>query len=315
MNNSLVRKKSWLRTLLSDMSAAKLLYLLLIPGILQLILFKVAPLFGLSIAFQDYNAFRGILKSDWVGLKHFIDFLQEPYTWVLVKNTILLAIMVLLIAFPIPIIFALLLNEVRMQAVRRFVQTLSFFPYFISSAVMVSILYTILSPQGGIINDLLLWLGLDSIFFMAEPGWFRPLYTGLHVWQTFGYFAIVYLAAMTAIDPTMYEAADIDGATRWQKMTRVTLPSISTTVVVMFIVSVGSIFTVDLDKILLMYNPSVYETADVIQSYVYRTAFASQGFPNYSYGAAVSLVQSIIAFTLVMLTNKLSRKYSDTRLF
>ena len=308
-------KHGKLRLLVKDIWDARLLYLILIPGLLHLVLFKIAPLFGLVIAFQDYSPFLGVFKSSWVGLDHFASFLKDPYMLVLVKNTLLLALYTLVFGFIVPILFGLFLNEVRMKLLKRTVQTLSFFPYFISAAVMVSILYTLLSPQGGLINMILQSLGMDSIFFMAEPGWFRPLYTILHVWQTFGYYAIVYLAAMTAIDPSLYEAADLDGAGRWKKMFYITLPSISTTVVVMFIVSIGNIFTVDLDKILLMYNPSVRETAEVIQSYVYRVAFAPQGFPNYSLGAAVSLMQSIIAFILVMLTNYASKKFSETRLF
>lgn len=304
-----------MRKLLNDMWDARVLYLILIPGLIHLILFKIAPLFGLVIAFQEYSPFLGVRESPWIGLENFITFLNDPYMLVLVRNTLLLALYTLVFGFIIPILFALFLNEVRMKLVRRTVQTLSFFPYFISAAVMVSIMYTLLSPQGGLVNVILQSLGMESIFFMADKDWFRPLYTALHVWQTFGYYAIVYLAAMTAIDPSMYEAAELDGAGRWRKMFYITLPSISTTIVVMFIVSIGNIFTVDLDKILLMYNPSVLETADVIQSYVYRIAFAPQGFPNYSLGAAVSLMQSIIAFLLVMLTNYLAKKYSETRLF
>ncbi len=308
-------QKTKLQRLVHDIWSSRLLYLLLLPGLIHLVIFKLAPLFGLSIAFQDYNAFKGIAESEWVGFKHFSAFLSDSYMLTLVKNTVLLAVCTLVVGFPIPIIFALFLNEVRVKFVKKFAQSLSFFPYFISAAVTVSILYTVLSPQGGLVNQLLNWLGMSKIFFMAEPEWFRPLYTMLHVWHTFGYFAIVYLAAMTSIDPSMYEAAELDGAGRWKKMFHVTLPSISSIIIVMFIVSIGNIFTIDLDKILLMYNPSVYETADVIQSYVYRVAFAPQGFPNYSFGAAVSLIQSIIAFILVMTTNKLSKKYSDTRLF
>lgn len=150
---------------------------------------------------------------------------------------------------------------------------------------------------------------------MAEPGWFRPIYIILQVWQTFGYSAIVYIAAMTAIDPALYESAEIDGATRWQKIKNITLPSISGIIVVMLIISVGNIFTVDLDRILLMYNQSVYATADVIQTYVYRMGFETTGFPNYSYGTAVNLLKSIIAFILVVATNKVANKYSETRLF
>jgi putative aldouronate transport system permease protein len=150
---------------------------------------------------------------------------------------------------------------------------------------------------------------------MAQSGWFRALYVMLNVWQLFGYSAIIYMAAMTSIDPHLYEAAEMDGANRWQKIFKVTLPSISSTIVVMFILAIGQILTVDLDKILLMYNPSVYDTADVIQTYVYRQAFTSEGFPNYSYGAAVGLMQSVIAFILVIGANKVSKKFSDSRLF
>ncbi|MFB9276900.1 ABC transporter permease [Cohnella cellulosilytica] len=292
-----------------------LLYLLLVPGIVQLLIFKVAPLFGLAIAFQNYSTFVGIWDSPWVGLEHFHRFFNDPYIYILVRNTVLLALITLLVGFPIPIVFALFLNEIRLRFIKKFVQIMSFFPYFISAAVMVSILYTVLSPQNGIVNQLLNWLGLESVFFMASPAWFRPLYATLHVWHTFGYFAIVYLASMTTIDPSMYEAAEIDGAGRWKKMFYVTLPSLAGIITVMFIVSIGNIFTVDLDKILLMYNPSIYETADVIQSYVYRQAFAPQGFPNYSFGAAVSLVQSVIALVLVLTANQAAKRYSSTKLF
>ncbi|KQO18523.1 ABC transporter permease [Paenibacillus sp. Leaf72] len=301
--------------LLKRMWDAKILYLILLPGLVHLILFKLLPLFGLVIAFQDYSIFKGIMGSKWIGLEHFSKFMSDPYFWKLVRNTLLLAFFNLLFVFPIPIIFALFVNEVRLSAVKRFVQTLSFFPYFISSAVIVSILYKVLSPQGGLVNQMLNFAGFESVFFMADPGWFRPLYVMLNVWQLFGYSAIIYMAAMTSIDPHLYEAADIDGANRFKKIIHVTLPSISSTIVVMFILAIGQILTVDLDKILLMYNPSIYDTADVIQSYVYRQAFASDGFPNYSFGAAVGLMQSVIAFVLVMMANKVSKKYSESRLF
>lgn len=300
---------------LQKMWEMKLLYLVLLPGLIHLVIFKLLPVLGLVIAFQDYSVFKGITNSNWVGLKHFQAFVSDPYFWKLVKNTLLLAGFNLLFIFPIPIIFALFLNEVRVSLFKRFVQTVSFFPYFISSAVLISIMYKFLSPQGGIINELLNAVGMQSIFFFAEAEWFRGLYVGLNVWQLFGYSAIIYLAAMTSIDPALYEAADIDGASRWQRVFKITLPSISSTIVVMFIMTIGQILTLDLDKILLMYNPSVYDTADVIQSYVYRQAFANEGFPKYSYGAAVGLMQSVVAFILVISANQVSKKYSESRLF
>lgn len=292
-----------------------LLLLMFLPGLFILAIFKIGPLLGMSIAFQDYSAFKGVMGSTFVGLKHFQAILKDEYMVTLVKNTVLLAFFSLLVSFPFPIIFSVMLNEVRLKWVRRPVQSLSFLPYFISSAVMVSIAYTLLSPTGGLVNQILNYFGKESIFFMAEPGWFRPIYIILQVWQTFGYSAIVYIAAMTAIDPALYESANIDGATRWQKIKNITLPSISGIIVVMLIISVGNIFTVDLDRILLMYNQSVYKTADVIQTYVYRIGFETTGFPNYSYGTAVNLIKSIIAFILVVATNKVANKYSETRLF
>ena len=207
------------------------------------------------------------------------------------------------------------MNEVRLRWFKKSVQTLSFVPYFISSAVLVSILYTLLSPQGGLVNEAIKAFGGTPIFFFAEPGWFRPLYISMTIWQTFGYSTIIYMAAMASIDPSLYEAAEIDGAGRWQKMRHVTLPGLLPMILVLMILAIGQVLTVDLDKILIMYNPSVYETADVIQTYVFRQAFASTGFPNYSYGAAVGLVQGVIAFVLVFSTNKAAKKFTGSGLF
>lgn len=294
---------------------SRLLYLMLIPGVLHLIIFKYLPLFGIVIAFQDFSPFQGVWDSPWVGFKHFKVYLADSYFYVLLKNTLLLALYNLLFGFPIPIIFALFLNEVKNSLVKRYVQSLSFFPYFISSAVTVGILYTFLSPEVGIVNQVLKLFGMHSIFFMAEPSWFRTIYVSMNIWHSFGYGAIVYLAAMTGIDPHLYEAAEIDGAGRWKKMIFITLSCLTKIMIMMFIINLGSILSVDLDKILLMYNPSVYETADVIQSYVYRQAFASGGFPQYSFGSAVGLFQSLVALVLVTAANKAAKKYTDSRLF
>ncbi|WP_342756483.1 ABC transporter permease [Kineothrix sedimenti] len=298
-----------------DIKRNYILYLLLLPGVLSLILFKLGPVGGMVIAFQNFSAFQGILGSKWVGLENFVRIFQDAYMLKLIKNTVILAVLSIVVVFPIPIIFSLFLNEVRVKFVKNSVQSLSFLPYFISSAVMVSILYTLLSPSYGLVNSIIKAFGGDAVYFMSKPEWFRPLYIFLQIWQTFGYSAVIYLAAMTSIDPALYEAAEADGANRWQKMFHITLPSISTSIITMLIISIGNVFTVDLDRILLMYNQSVYETADVIQTYVYRIAFQSTGFPDYSYGTAVNLVKSVIAFALVIIANKLAKKYSETRLF
>ena len=310
-----MQKKSLVERIKKDIKKNYLLYLMLLPGIIILVCFKAAPVGAMVIAFQDFSAFKGIMGSDWVGLEHFKKIFQDPYMLKLVSNTVILAVLSIVVVFPFPIIFSLFLNEVKKKKIRHTVQSLSFLPYFISSAIMVSILYTLVSPSYGLINKIIEFFGGESIFFMAEPGWFRPLYIILQIWQTFGYSAVIYIAAMMAIDTEQYEAADMDGANRWQKMWYITLPSISSSVIVMLIISIGNIFSVDLDRILLMYNPSVYETADVIQTYVYRIAFQSTGFPDYSYGTAVNMLKSVIAFILVIIANKLAAKFSETRLF
>ena len=310
-----MQKKSLVERIKKDIKKNYLLYLMLLPGIIILVCFKAAPVGAMVIAFQDFSAFKGIMGSDWVGLEHFKKIFQDPYMVKLVSNTVILAVLSIVVVFPFPIIFSLFLNEVKIKKIRHTVQSLSFLPYFISSAIMVSILYTLVSPSYGLINKIIEFFGGESIFFMAEPGWFRPLYIILQIWQTFGYSAVIYIAAMMAIDTEQYEAADMDGANRWQKMWYITLPSISSSVIVMLIISIGNIFSVDLDRILLMYNPSVYETADVIQTYVYRIAFQSTGFPDYSYGTAVNMLKSVIAFILVIIANKLAAKFSETRLF
>lgn len=298
-----------------DIKRNWMLYLILLPGLISLVLFKLGPMAGMVIAFEDFSAFKGIFESEWVGFQNFIEIFQDPYIPVVVKNTVILAALSIIVVFPIPIIFALFLNEIRIKWIRSSVQTLSFLPYFISAAVMVSILYQMVSPSSGIINSIIRFFGGDAINFMAKPEWFRPLYILLEVWQTFGYSAIIYIAAIMNIDPALYEAAEVDGANRWGKMFRITLPCISTSIIVMLIISVGNIFTINQDRILLMYNSSVYDTADVIQTYVYRMAFESKGFPDYSYGTAVNMLKSVLAFLLVNLVNKLADKFSETRLF
>lgn len=310
-----IKKASLGTRIKRDIKRNWMLYLILLPGLISLVLFKLGPMAGMVIAFEDFSAFKGIFESEWVGFQNFIEIFQDPYIPVVVKNTVILAALSIIVVFPIPIIFALFLNEIRIKWIRSSVQTLSFLPYFISAAVMVSILYQMVSPSSGIINSIIRFFGGDAINFMAKPEWFRPLYILLEVWQTFGYSAIIYIAAIMNIDPALYEAAEVDGANRWDKMFRITLPCISTSIIVMLIISVGNIFTINQDRILLMYNSSVYDTADVIQTYVYRMAFESKGFPDYSYGTAVNMLKSVLAFLLVNLVNKLADKFSETRLF
>lgn len=312
---STAAKQSLLSRAVKDIKRNHILYLILVPGFLILVFYKLGPVGAMVIAFQNFSAAQGVFGSQWVGLDQFARIFQDPYIWTVVKNTVILAVLSIVVVFPIPIIFSLLLNEVRIKWVRGTVQSLSLLPYFISASVMVSIMYMLLSPSSGMVNNIITLFGGKPINFMASPEWFRPLYVILEVWQSFGYAAIIYIGAMMNIDPSLYEAAEVDGATRWQKMWNITLPCISTSVIVMLIISIGNIFTVNLDRILLMYNPSVYSTADVIQSYVYRIAFQSKGFPDYSYGTAVNILKSVIAFIMVVSVNKVADKYADSKLF
>ncbi|HJB58872.1 MAG TPA: ABC transporter permease subunit [Candidatus Faecalibacterium faecipullorum] len=314
-SKALLPKEPLAARIKKDLRNNYLLYLLMVPGFLLLVLFKIGPVGAMAIAFEDYSPALGVFGSKFVGFDQFIRIFNDPYIWKITGNTIILAFLSVVVVFPIPIIFALFLNEIKVKWIRSTVQSLSFLPYFISAAVMVSILYTLLSPSSGLVNAIIVRLGGEPVNFMAQAGWFRPLYVLLEIWQTFGYSAIIYIAAMMNIDPTLYEAAEIDGATRWTKIWRVTLPCLMPSIITMLIISVGNIFTVNLDRILLMYNTGTYETADVLQTYVYRIAFQSTGFPDYSYGTAVNLVKSIIAFILVMAVNKIADKVADSRFF
>ena len=308
-------KPTLLERIRRDLCRNRQLYLMMIPGFLVLVLFKIGPVGAMVIAFEKFRASRGVFGSEWVGLQNFERIIKDPYILTITRNTIILAVLSVVVVFPIPVIFSLFLNEVKQKKLHSFIQSMSFLPYFISAAVMVSILSTLLSPSSGLVNNLIKASGGKPINFMSNPNWFRPLYVILEIWQTFGYSAIIYIAAMTAIDPALYEAAEMDGANRWQKMWHITLPAISTSIIVMLIISVGNIFSVNLDRILIMYNPGTYSTADVIQTYVYRVAFQSKGFPDYSYGTAVNVLKSILAFILVTGVNKIADRVADARLF
>ena len=228
---SAANKKSLPQRIKKDLKRNWILYLLLLPGILSLILFKIGPVGGMVIAFEKFSAFQGVFHSKWVGLDNFARIFKDPYIPKVVGNTIILAILSIVVVFPIPIIFSLFLNEVKQKWIRSTVQSLSFLPYFISAAVMVRILYTLLSPSSGLVNNIIRWFGGKSVNFMAKPGWFRPEYVLLEVWQTLGYSAIIYIAAINNIDQELYEAAEVDGANRWDKIFRITLPCISTSII------------------------------------------------------------------------------------
>lgn len=286
-------------------------YAMLLLPVCYYLLFCYVPMGGLVIAFQKYNAYRGIASSNWVGFRHFRDFLNDPYFRRIFSNTIVLGIYQILFAFPMPVLMALLLNELRSNRFKRVIQTISYMPHFISTVVVVGMLTNFLSYDG-IINTFMTLLGISRTTWLIKPSAFRTIYTVSGIWQELGWGSIVYLAALTGIDPGQYEAATIDGAGRFQRMRYITLPGIMPTITIMFIFKVGAIMSASFEKVLLLYNPSVYDTADIISTYVYRRGLVQSDF---SYGTAVGLFNSIVALFFLTITNWLSRKMGETSLW
>ncbi|MEN8077380.1 ABC transporter permease subunit [Clostridioides difficile] len=290
----------------------KVLYILLLIPIIYFIVFKYIPMSGIVLAFRKYEVGGSMFGSEWVGFKYFNMFLKDPYFWKIFKNTFVLSLSSLIIGFPIPIILALMLNEVQSPLLKRSVQTVSYLPKFFSTVVVVSMISIMLSPSSGIINSILSNFGMEEIYFLKETEWFRPVYIISEVWQFTGWNAILYIAALTNIDPQLYEAASIDGANRWVRMVSVTIPGIMPTIAITLILSTGSILSVGFEKVLLLYNNSTMEVADVIQTYVYRMGILSS---NYSYSTAVGLFQAVINLGLISLVNYISKKTTETGLW
>lgn len=288
------------------------LYLMFLPVALYYLVFKYAPMFGLVIAFKDYNAFVGILGSKWVGMKYFDQFVHSMYFWRLIRNTLAISFLDLLVNFPAPIILALMLNEVQHKQFKSVVQTISYLPHFVSTVVIVGILVNFLSLSTGLINNILAAVGLQRVHFLAEPRYFWPIFTLMNVWRSVGWSSIIYIAALSGIDPTLYEAAVVDGAGRWRQLFCVTLPALLPTIVTLLIMRVGHVLDVGYEAIILMYNPQIYETADVISTYVYRRGLIDA---DYSFAAAVGLFQSLVGMLMVMGANALSRKLTETSLW
>jgi putative aldouronate transport system permease protein len=304
-------------TIIKRIIRRKWLYLIILPGVLYFIIFKYIPYFYLVIAFKDYNIATGISGSEWVGFKHFLDFFNGPYFTRILRNTLLINVYTLAFGFPIPIIFALLLNEIRKIRFKKLVQTVSYLPHFISSAVVVGMAVNFLSPSTGIINTVLSAVfGVESIHFLIKPEYFRTIYVVMDIWKSFGWTSVIYIAAITGIGMEQYESAIVDGAGRWRQMWYITLPGIKNVIIILFILRMGRVLDVGFETILLLYNPMIYETADVIDTFVYRRGIVGQmGLPDFSYSTAVGLFKSAIGFMLVLASNKLSKKVEGKGLF
>lgn len=290
---------------------SKELYLLLFLPILYFIIFKYGAMFWMVVAFEDYDPMKGVLKSEWVGLKWFKAFLQDPYFLTLIKNTVLMNVWCLLFYFPVPIILALMINEVRQKKLKKVVQTISYLPYFFSVVVICGLIVNVCSLDG-LINQILSGFGMEKISFLNKPEWFRPIYVLSEIWQKAGWSSIIYLAALSSVDVQLYEAAVVDGASRLKQIIHISLPGIASVISIQLLLALGEILSVGYEKIMLLYNGATMETADVISTYVYRRGIISADF---SYGTAVNLFQAIIGLTTIILANKAAQKAETASLW
>lgn len=296
---------AWLTKTGKHIKRDRQLLILFIPCIIFYLLFRYGPLYGLIIAFKDYNVFEGIIASEWVGLKHFIKFFSSNDFFILFRNTLLLGLYTLAFGFPVPIILAVLINEARIKWFKKSIQTFTYLPSFLSVVIISSMIIDFLSPGNGLINKLISALGFEKIYFLILPEWFRTIYVASDIWATMGYEAIIYLAAIAGISPTLYEAAKVDGASRFRSIWNITIPSMLPTILVMFILKTGSMIRIGYEKVLLLYNPTTYQVADVFSTFVYRKGLLES---NYSYASAVGMFEAIIALIMLLTANIISRR-------
>ncbi|QNK58807.1 sugar ABC transporter permease [Paenibacillus sp. PAMC21692] len=288
--------------------------LMLLPGILYYLIFHYAPMYGVIIAFKDFNMFQGIWGSPWAsqsGFYNFIELFQSPEFFRVIRNTILLSFYLILFSFPMPILLALSLNEARNGIWKRSVQTITYLPHFISTVVICGMIFNFLSLDG-MINQIASWLGAERIQYLLMPEYFRTIFITSDIWQTIGWGSILYLAALSGIDTSLYEAARIDGANRWHQIIHINIPALIPTIVILLIFNIGNLMQISFEKVLLLYQPNTYETADVIGTYVYRRGIIGTQF---SFATAVGLFQSAIGFAMIMLANWSARKLTSNSLW
>lgn len=297
--------------IIKDIVKNRYVYLMLLPVVAYFLLFWYGPMYGALIAFKDFSPGKGIWGSTWVGFRHFTDFFNSYYFTRLLRNTLLLNFYDILFGFPAPIALAILINEIRSNLFKRTVQTISYMPHFISLVVVCGLI-TDFAASDGVFNSILSIFGIEPIQFLLRPEWFRTIYVSSEIWRTMGWSSIIYLAALVNIPLSLYEAAELDGAGRLRKIMNITIPGILPTIVIMLIMRIGKIMQVGVEKVMLLYNPATYETADVISTFVYRKGILEMSF---SYSTAVGLFNSVISFILVYAANTVSRKVTDSSLW
>ncbi|MGL1890028.1 MAG: ABC transporter permease subunit [Spirochaetaceae bacterium] len=311
MPNKLNRRQYIIKKIVSD----KFLYVLMLPGLLYFLLFRYLPLLGTLVAFKDVAPFDDvltILTSEWVGLKHFSAFISSHYFWNIMRNTFTLAGLRMLFEFFCPILLALLINEVRNKHYKKVIQTISYMPYFLSNIVLAGLVFQLLTMNNGIIPSLVEYFGGDSIYYLGDARYFRTVLVSAIVWRNIGWGTIVYLAALSGVDPQLYEAARIDGASRFAQTVHITLPSISFAVVIMFILRISVILNQGWEETLLLYNPGVYSVADIIDTYVWRVGLEQM---RYSFATAVGVFKSLLALVLVLTSNYVAKKNGQQSMY
>ena len=287
------------------------MYSLAVLPLLFFVVFRYLPMAGNIIAFRQFEPGGSVFGDQWVGLEYVRMFLNDPSFWSVFTNTLVLGLLTLLVCFPMPIVLALLLNELRSRSLKRFVQSISYLPHFLSVVIVAGIVMEFLAADGPV-NAALHAVGHTPVLFLQQPGWFRSVYVSSELWQTVGWGTILYLAALTTIDQQLYEAARIDGANRWQQTWHITLPGIRPTMMTLLILNIGTFMSVGFEKILLLYNPLTYSTADVVSTYLYRMGVVSN---NFSYAAAIGLFESLIGLVLIVSANQISRRTVGTSLW
>ncbi len=306
-----LKKDSVFDRIVTDFRINKYLIFLAIPVVLWYLIFCYIPMYGIIIAFKDFNPVKGVFGSAWVGFRHFKEFFNSYYAWRVIRNTLLLNIYGLIFSFPAPIILAVLLNELRSKWFKKTVQTVTYLPHFVSMVVICGMI-TDFTSQSGIINTIIEMFGGERVSFLLYPEYFRTIYVASGVWQGVGWGSILYLAALTGIDQELYAAASIDGAGRWRQFLSVTLPGITPTISIMLILNIGNMMNVGYEKVILLYNPNTYETADIISSYVYRRGLINA---DYSFSVAVGLFNSLVNLVMIIIANQTSKKVNETSLW
>lgn len=305
-------KRGYWGALASDIFRDKHLYMMLLPVVVWYLMFLYKPMLGLQIAFRDYSPWLGVSQSPWVGLENIKKFFEGVYFWRVLKNTLIINLYALVFGFPAPILLALLLNEIKRKRFKQIIQTVSYLPHFISVVVVAGMVISLLAPQTGIVNVIIKLFGGEPKYFIMQPEYFRTIYTLMNIWKEVGFSSIIYMSALSSIDQDLYEACAIDGGGRLRQTVHITLPGIMRTVVIMLIMKIGGLLSVGYESILLLYQPSTYETADVISTYVYRLGIEGD---QQSLATAVGLFNSVVSFILIMAANYISKKASDISLW